>query len=65
VYVAAEMIAYWLGLIKGRPPQGSYYSIILFTGLYSAIIAPVIWSMLSSLTGGMSQRNSRSNRIYP
>jgi cell shape-determining protein MreD len=65
VYVSAELLAYWLGLLKGRPSQGSYYSMILFTGLYSAIIAPVVWSMLASLSGGMSQRTSRNHRMYP
>lgn len=65
VYVVAEIIAYWLGRIKGQPAEGAYYSIILFTGIYSAVIAPVVWSMLASLTGGLRERTARENRAYP
>lgn len=65
VYFVAETIAYWLGLLKGQQTQGTYYSILLFTGIYSAIISPVIWSVLASLSGWMTVNKSRSDRIYP
>ena len=65
VYMIAETLAYWLGLLKGQESQGAYYSIILFTGLYSAIIAPVVWSILASLTGGLRERSPLNSRTYP
>ena len=64
VYIVAETLAYWLGLIKGQDSRGAYYSIILFTGIYSAIIAPVVWSILASLTGGLRQHHSRTRQPY-
>ena len=45
VYFVAETFSYWLGLLKGIAPQSSYYSILLFTAVYSAVINIIICTM--------------------
>jgi rod shape-determining protein MreD len=64
VYFLAETMAHWLGLFKGQQYQSGYYTIILFTGLYSAIVGPVIWSILSSVSGRLKIKKARSERAY-
>jgi rod shape-determining protein MreD len=64
VYFVAETLSYWLGLMKGHELPDSYYSILLFTGLYSALISPVIWSILSALSGWARNNQLHSSRTY-
>jgi rod shape-determining protein MreD len=64
VYFVAETFSYWLGLLKGLDAQSSYYSILLFTAVYSAVISPVIWSVLSALSGGFAKKKSHADRTY-
>lgn len=64
VYFVTETFSYWLGLLKGPGSHGNYYSVMLFTGLYSAIIGPVIWSILSGLSGWVSVKKSRNAWVY-
>jgi len=64
IYFIAETFAHWLGLLKDVAPQSSYYSILLFTAVYSAVISPVIWSLLSALSGWFAAPQKRSERIY-
>lgn len=64
VYFIAETFSHWLGLLKDIPSQSNYYSILFFTAVYSAIISPVIWSILSALSGWFSAPKKRSERIY-
>ena len=62
VYLSAETVAFWLGLLKSRPAQDDPYSVLLLTGLYSAIISPLVWSVLSVLNGGADIRKPWSDR---
>ena len=64
VYFIAETFAYWLGLLKGLDAQSGFYSILLFTAFYSAVISPVIWSILSAASSGFAARKSQSDRTY-
>jgi len=63
-YFVAETFSHWLGLLKEHDAQGNYYSILLFTAIYSAVISPVIWSILSALSGWSTARKSHSDRTY-
>jgi rod shape-determining protein MreD len=64
VYLVAETFSHWLGLLKDIPPQQNYYSILFFTAIYSAVFSPVIWSLLSALSGWSGVLEKRSDRIY-
>ncbi len=64
VYFIAETFSHWLGLFKDTPSQSNYYSILFFTAIYSAVISPVIWSILAALSGWLSLPQKRSDRIY-
>ncbi len=64
VYFIAETFSHWLGLLKGLDAKDSYYSILLFTAVYSAIISPVIWSILSAVSGGFVAMKSQYDRTY-
>ena len=64
IYVIAETFSHWLGLLKGLDTKDSYYSILLFTAVYSAIISPVIWSLLSAVSGGFTAMKSHYDRTY-
>lgn len=64
VYFIAETFSHWLGLLKGLDAKDSYYSILLFTAVYSAIISPVIWSILSAVSGGFAAMKSQYDRTY-
>jgi hypothetical protein len=37
---------------------------MLFTALYSAAISPIIWSMLSGVSGGFTAMKLKSDRAY-
>lgn len=64
VYFLAETLSYWLGLMKGLESAGNYYSILLFTGLYSALISPVLWSALSVISGWTTNNQIQQQRRY-
>jgi rod shape-determining protein MreD len=64
IYLIAETFSHWLGLLKGLDTKDSYYSILLFTAVYSAVISPVIWSILSAVSGGFSAMKSHADRAY-
>ncbi|MHC5179915.1 MAG: rod shape-determining protein MreD [Planctomycetota bacterium] len=64
VYFVAETFSYWLGLLKEYHPQGNYYSVLLFTAIYSAVISPIIWSILTALSKGFIRMRPYSNRAY-
>lgn len=64
VYLVAETFSHWIGLLKEPTSQSNYYSIMLFTGIYSAVISPVLWSILSALSGWVNIKKSRSSRAY-
>lgn len=64
VYLIAETFSHWLGLLKGFDTKDSYYSIMLFTAVYSAVISPVIWSILSTVSGGFTAMKSQHERTY-
>jgi rod shape-determining protein MreD len=64
VYLIAETFSHWLALLKGLDTQENFYSILLFTAFYSAVISPVIWSVLSSLSGGFTFSKSQFDRTY-
>ena len=64
VYLIAETFSHWLGLLKGFDTKDSYYSIMLFTAVYSAVISPVIWSILSAVSGGFTNMKSQYERTY-
>jgi len=64
VYLIAETFSHWLGLLKGLNTQGSFFSILFFTAFYSAIISPVIWSVLSTVSGGFTAMKSQFDRTY-
>ena len=64
IYIIAETFSHWLGLLKGLDVKDSYYSILLFTAIYSALISPIIWSILSAVSGGFAAMKSQSDRTY-
>jgi rod shape-determining protein MreD len=64
IYLTAETFSHWLGLLKGLDTKDSHYFIMFFTALYSAVISPIIWSILSSLSGGFMAVKSRADRTY-
>ncbi len=64
VYLVAETFSHWLGLIKHSPPQHNYYSISFFTAVYSAVISPLIWSILSAVSDWFRGRQKREGRFY-
>lgn len=64
IYLIAETFSYWLGILKGLETTDSYYSIMLFTAVYSAVISPILWSILSTVSGGFSAMKSNTGRTY-
>ena len=63
-FMVTETGAYWLQILKIQESQPNFYSSMFLTGLYSAIICPLIWSVLSSLSGWSKIRPSKSHRTY-
>ncbi|MCI0498695.1 MAG: rod shape-determining protein MreD [Planctomycetales bacterium] len=63
VYLVADTTAFWLGTFKDSQNPSDPYSALLLTGLYSAVISPLVWSILSVLTGGGTDSSkTRSER---
>lgn len=65
VYFVAQTMTHWLGLIKGQLYPDGYYTVIFFTAIYSAIVGPVVWSILASVSGRLRIKKARSERAYP
>jgi len=61
-YMLTEMGAYWLWVLRIQGTRSNIYSVLLLTGLYSAIVSPLVWSILSSLSGWSTQ--SKTQHIY-
>ena len=63
-FIITETGSYWLAVLKTHEGQSDFYSSMFLVGLYSAVICPLIWSALSSVSG-LSQINpSKSRRGY-
>ncbi len=63
VYLIAEIAAYWLNLLRYTPNPNAY-SIFLLTAIFSAILCPLIWSLLAIFSGWAGLENTGSNRSY-
>lgn len=63
-YMVTEIAAYWLSYLRTHEIRTNVYSILFFTGLYSAIISPLVWSVLSSLSGWSKIKQPRNQRVY-
>lgn len=63
-FLAAEGIASWLTTVKLDETRESVMSIIFLTGLYSAMICPLIWSVLSALSGWTNIQQTRADWTY-
>ena len=63
-FMITETGSYWLTILKTQESQSNFYSSMLLTGLYSAVICPLIWSALSSVSGWSKNNPSKSHRGY-
>ncbi|MBL7214570.1 MAG: rod shape-determining protein MreD [Phycisphaerae bacterium] len=63
-FLITEIGAYWLSILKTHESRPNIYSVLFFTGLYSAIISPLVWSVLSSLSGWSKTKHPKTQRIY-
>jgi rod shape-determining protein MreD len=63
-FMVAEPVAYWLTNFKREETLQNALSIIFQTGLYSAVICPLIWSALSALSGWVNIQQSRADWTY-
>ncbi|MBC8378434.1 MAG: rod shape-determining protein MreD [Planctomycetes bacterium] len=63
-FMATEIAAYWLEVLKTHDSQPHIYWNLFLTAIYSAILCPFIWSVLSSLSKRKRKNHSRSQRIY-
>ena len=55
---------YWLTLLKTRQPVPDAYPTILLAACYSAVLAPLLWSVLELLAewSGMAKTNAKRTR---
>lgn len=63
-FMVTETCAYWLSILKTHESRTNIYSILFFTAMYSAIISPLIWSVLSSLSGWSHIKHPKNQRVY-
>ena len=63
-FTIIETGSYWLIVLKTQESQSNFYSSMFLTGLYSAVICPLIWSALSSVSGLSKNNPSKSHRGY-
>ena len=63
-FMAVESAAYWLTTLKLGERQENVMSIIFLTAIYSAVICPLIWSVLSALSGWMNIQQTRADWTY-
>lgn len=61
-YLAAALIAYWLGALKTGQRQEYAVRIVLLTGFYSACIGPFFWSFLLRVNRGLIAAPSQTPR---
>lgn len=64
IFMLTEIGAYWLSILKTGEVRTQIYSVLFFTGLYSGIISPLVWSILSSLSGWSHVKQPRHQRVY-
>jgi rod shape-determining protein MreD len=63
-FMTTEIGAYWLSILKTHETRSNLYSVLLLTALYSAVISPLVWSLLSSLSGLSKTNRSKTQRVY-
>ena len=56
--------AYWLSLLKIRQPLPDVYTITFLTAFYSAIVAPLVWSVLELTAEWSGLAKHSSKRTY-
>lgn len=64
VYPIAELIAYWLGVLKTREEQEYVYRVVLFTAVYSACIGPIFWMVVRRVNRLIAFKRPRTERGY-
>jgi len=64
VYPIAELIAYWLGVLKTGEQQEYVYRVVLFTALYSACIGPIFWTAVRRVNRLIAYKRPRTERGY-
>jgi rod shape-determining protein MreD len=64
VFVFAETCAYWLRVWKMQESGQDAQSIIFLRGFYSAVVSPLIWSVLSALSGWTNIQKTRADWTY-
>lgn len=60
-YLAAEIVAYWLGAVKTGEFQAYAYRVVLLTGFYSACLGPFIWRLLQPISRNLISHVSPSS----
>lgn len=63
-FMVTETGSHWLAILKTHGSQSDFYSSIFLAGLYSAVICPLIWSALSSVSGWSEIKPSKPHRGY-
>lgn len=63
-FMATEIGAYWLSVLKTHEMRSNIYSALFFTAIYSAVISPLIWSLLSSVLGWSKTRHVKTQHFY-
>lgn len=63
-FMLTETVAYWLTTLKQDITRDEFMSVIFLTALYSAVICPLIWSVLSALSGWTNIQQSRADWTY-
>ncbi|MCE5185740.1 MAG: rod shape-determining protein MreD [Planctomycetaceae bacterium] len=63
-YMLAESAANWMENIKLGETREDMMSILFLTALYSAVISPLIWSVLSALSGWSNIQKTRADWTY-
>jgi len=63
-FILAETGAYWLSVLKMDEAQEGARSIIFLRAFYSAIVSPLLWSVLSALSGWTNIQKTRADWTY-
>ena len=64
IFMITETGSYWLTVLKTHESQSGFYSSMFLTALYTAVICPLVWSALSSVSGWSKISPSKSHRGY-
>jgi rod shape-determining protein MreD len=64
VYLVTSIVAYWLVVLKTGERQDYAYQIFLFTGLYSAVVGPMLWRPILKINRMIALRIPRAERGY-